>query len=111
MEERNMAGMRVGQVRRPNGPFEILERPIPDLGSATVRIKLVLDGNPFAWVQAAWCQVAGKDDSDRRSRIRSGLKPEEDPPPFQEPDGQVLQSEAEGGAGQGHGPAPAVGPR
>jgi D-arabinose 1-dehydrogenase-like Zn-dependent alcohol dehydrogenase len=33
-----MVTMRVIQVSRPNGPFEILERPIPEPGAGTVRI-------------------------------------------------------------------------
>jgi D-arabinose 1-dehydrogenase-like Zn-dependent alcohol dehydrogenase len=32
--------MRVAQVSRPNGPFEIVERPIPEPGAAAVRIKV-----------------------------------------------------------------------
>ena len=35
-----METMRVVQVARANGPFEIVERPIPDPGSAAVRIKI-----------------------------------------------------------------------
>jgi D-arabinose 1-dehydrogenase-like Zn-dependent alcohol dehydrogenase len=35
-----MAVMRVAQVSRPGGPFEIVERPIPDPGAGTVRIKV-----------------------------------------------------------------------
>ena len=35
-----MATMRVVQVSRPNGPFEIVERPIPEPGSGSVRIKV-----------------------------------------------------------------------
>jgi D-arabinose 1-dehydrogenase-like Zn-dependent alcohol dehydrogenase len=35
-----MATMRVAQVSRPNGPFEIVERPIPEPGAGTVRIKV-----------------------------------------------------------------------
>jgi D-arabinose 1-dehydrogenase-like Zn-dependent alcohol dehydrogenase len=35
-----MAGMRVAQVSRPKGPFEIVERPIPAPGPGTVRIKV-----------------------------------------------------------------------
>src|SRR5215468_7958049 len=35
-----MATMRVAQVSRPNGPFEIVERPIPEPGPGTVRIKV-----------------------------------------------------------------------
>src|SRR6516162_1880603 len=35
-----MAGMRVAQVSRPKGPFEIVERPIPEPGPGTVRIKV-----------------------------------------------------------------------
>jgi D-arabinose 1-dehydrogenase-like Zn-dependent alcohol dehydrogenase len=35
-----MAQMRVAQVARPNGPFEIVERPIPEPGLGTVRIKV-----------------------------------------------------------------------
>ncbi len=35
-----MAGMRVAQVSRPRGPFEIVERPIPEPIPGTVRIKV-----------------------------------------------------------------------
>jgi D-arabinose 1-dehydrogenase-like Zn-dependent alcohol dehydrogenase len=35
-----MATMRVVQVSRPNGPFEIVERQIPDPGAGSVRIRL-----------------------------------------------------------------------
>jgi D-arabinose 1-dehydrogenase-like Zn-dependent alcohol dehydrogenase len=36
--------MRVVQVSRPNGPFEIVERPIPGPGPGTVRIKVLACG-------------------------------------------------------------------
>jgi D-arabinose 1-dehydrogenase-like Zn-dependent alcohol dehydrogenase len=39
-----MATMRVVQVSRPNGPFEIVERPIPQPGAGTVRIKVLACG-------------------------------------------------------------------
>jgi D-arabinose 1-dehydrogenase-like Zn-dependent alcohol dehydrogenase len=35
-----MATMRVAQVSRPNGPFEIVERAIPEPGPGSVRIKV-----------------------------------------------------------------------
>src|SRR4029453_10473898 len=35
-----MATMRVVQVSRPNGPFEIVERPVPEPGTGSVRIKV-----------------------------------------------------------------------
>jgi D-arabinose 1-dehydrogenase-like Zn-dependent alcohol dehydrogenase len=35
-----MVTMRVIQVSRPNGPFEIVERPIPEPGAGTVRIRV-----------------------------------------------------------------------
>jgi len=35
-----MAVMRVVQVPRPKGPFEIVERPIPEPGAGTLRIKV-----------------------------------------------------------------------
>ncbi|MCI0684606.1 MAG: alcohol dehydrogenase [Gemmataceae bacterium] len=35
-----MAMMRVAQVSRPNGPFEIVERPVPEPTAGTVRIKV-----------------------------------------------------------------------
>jgi D-arabinose 1-dehydrogenase-like Zn-dependent alcohol dehydrogenase len=35
-----MASMRVVQVSRPNGPFEIVERQIPEPGAGSVRIKV-----------------------------------------------------------------------
>src|SRR5262245_42584290 len=39
-----MATMRVVQVPRPNGAFEIVERPIPEPGGGTVRIKVLACG-------------------------------------------------------------------
>ncbi len=36
----HMATMRVVQVSRPNGPFEIVERPIPEPGIGSVRIRV-----------------------------------------------------------------------
>lgn len=39
-----MATMRVAQVTRPNGPFEIVERPIPEPGPGSVRIKVLACG-------------------------------------------------------------------
>ena len=35
-----MATMRVAQVSRPGGPLELVERPIPDPGPGSVRIKV-----------------------------------------------------------------------
>lgn len=35
-----MAIMRVAQVSRPRGPFEIVERPVPEPGAGAVRIKV-----------------------------------------------------------------------
>jgi D-arabinose 1-dehydrogenase-like Zn-dependent alcohol dehydrogenase len=35
-----MATMRVAQVSRPKGPFETVERPIPEPSPGTVRIKV-----------------------------------------------------------------------
>src|SRR5262245_46687220 len=35
-----MATMRVAQVPRPKGPFEIVERPIPEPGAGSVRIRV-----------------------------------------------------------------------
>lgn len=35
-----MATMRVVQVPRPNGPFEIVERQIPEPGAGSVRIRV-----------------------------------------------------------------------
>ncbi len=35
-----MSKMRAGQVSRPNGPFEIVERDIPEPGAGAVRIKI-----------------------------------------------------------------------
>src|ERR1700678_2021667 len=40
MEGANMSVMRVAQVSRPKGPFEIVERPIPEPGAGSVRIKV-----------------------------------------------------------------------
>ncbi len=56
-----MASMRVVQVSRPGGPFEIVERQVPDPGPGSVRIKvqacgichsdsLVKEGT-FPWIQ------------------------------------------------------------
>src|SRR5262245_5501557 len=39
-----MATMRVVQVPRPNVPFQIVERPIPEPGAGTVRIKVLACG-------------------------------------------------------------------
>ena len=39
-----MSVMRVAQVARPKGPLEIAERPIPEPGSGTVRIKVLACG-------------------------------------------------------------------
>jgi D-arabinose 1-dehydrogenase-like Zn-dependent alcohol dehydrogenase len=39
-----MATMRVAQISRPNGPFEIVGRPIPQPGPGTVRIKVLACG-------------------------------------------------------------------
>src|SRR5215467_6503422 len=39
-----MATMRVVQVCRPNEPFEIVERPVPEPGTGTVRIKVLACG-------------------------------------------------------------------
>ena len=39
-----MAMMRVVQVSRPNGPLEIVERPVPEAGAGTVRIKVLACG-------------------------------------------------------------------
>ena len=35
-----METMRVVQISRPNGPFEIVERPIPEPGAGSVRVKV-----------------------------------------------------------------------
>jgi len=35
-----MATMRVAQITRPKGPFEIVERPIPEAGAGALRIKV-----------------------------------------------------------------------
>jgi D-arabinose 1-dehydrogenase-like Zn-dependent alcohol dehydrogenase len=39
-----MATMRVAQISRPNGPFEIVERPIPEPGPGSVRIRVLACG-------------------------------------------------------------------
>src|SRR5512136_2959879 len=39
-----MATMRVAQVARPKGPFEIVERPMPDPDVGQVRIKVAACG-------------------------------------------------------------------
>jgi D-arabinose 1-dehydrogenase-like Zn-dependent alcohol dehydrogenase len=39
-----MAAMRVAQVSGPNGPFELVERPIPEPGPGTVRIRVLACG-------------------------------------------------------------------
>ena len=38
--EEPMATMRAVQVSRPGGPFEMVERPIPEPGAGSVRIKV-----------------------------------------------------------------------
>jgi D-arabinose 1-dehydrogenase-like Zn-dependent alcohol dehydrogenase len=35
-----METMRVVQISRPNGPFEIIERPIPEPDAGSVRVKV-----------------------------------------------------------------------
>src|SRR5271165_3534143 len=35
-----MATMRVAQISRPNGPFELVDRPVPEPGPGSVRIKV-----------------------------------------------------------------------
>ena len=35
-----METMRVAQVSHPNGPFELVERPIPEPGAGSLRIKV-----------------------------------------------------------------------
>src|SRR3989442_12157360 len=37
--EEPMATMRAVQVSRPGGPFEMVERPIPEAGAGSVRVK------------------------------------------------------------------------
>ena len=39
-----MAMMRVAEVTRPKGPLEIVERPIPEPGAGSVRIKVQARG-------------------------------------------------------------------
>lgn len=39
-----MATMRVAQVSRPNGPFEIVARPMPEPGPGSVGIKVLACG-------------------------------------------------------------------
>jgi D-arabinose 1-dehydrogenase-like Zn-dependent alcohol dehydrogenase len=39
-KEEKMTTMRVAQISHPKGPFEIVERPIPEPGAGTVRIKV-----------------------------------------------------------------------
>jgi D-arabinose 1-dehydrogenase-like Zn-dependent alcohol dehydrogenase len=39
-----MAVMRVAQVSQPKGPFEIVERPVPEPGAGSVRIKVLACG-------------------------------------------------------------------
>ena len=39
-----MATMRVVQVPRPNGPFQTIDRPIPEPGAGTVRLKVLACG-------------------------------------------------------------------
>src|SRR5262245_49572280 len=40
----NMATMRVAQISRANGPFEIVERPLPKPGAGEVRVKVLACG-------------------------------------------------------------------
>jgi D-arabinose 1-dehydrogenase-like Zn-dependent alcohol dehydrogenase len=56
-----MANMRVAQVSRPKGPFEIVERPVPEPGAGSVRIRVQACGichsdsltkeGAFPWIQ------------------------------------------------------------
>jgi D-arabinose 1-dehydrogenase-like Zn-dependent alcohol dehydrogenase len=39
-----MAMMRVAQVSRPKGPLELVERPVPEPGPGTVRIRILACG-------------------------------------------------------------------
>ena len=39
-----MATMRAVQVSRPNGPFEIVERQIPEPGAGSIRIRVQVCG-------------------------------------------------------------------
>lgn len=39
-----MASMRAAQVPRPNAPFEIVDRPVPDPGAGAVRVKVLACG-------------------------------------------------------------------
>ena len=54
-----MATMRVAQVSRPKGPFEIVERPIPEPGAGTVRIAVracgVCHSDSLTKEGALWC--------------------------------------------------------
>lgn len=40
----SLSTYRVAQISRPNGPFEIVERPIPEPGAGTVRIRVLACG-------------------------------------------------------------------
>jgi D-arabinose 1-dehydrogenase-like Zn-dependent alcohol dehydrogenase len=35
-----MTTMRVAQVPHPKGPFEVVERPVPEPGAGSVRVKV-----------------------------------------------------------------------
>jgi len=43
-QDGSSATMRVAQVSRPNGPLELVERPLPQPGSGTVRIRVLACG-------------------------------------------------------------------
>ena len=84
-----MATMRVAQVSRPKGPFEIVERPIPEPGPGTVRIKvracgichsdsLIKEGAfpGFQYPRVPGHEVAGVIDAVGAGRRRLGAGPE-----------------------------------
>src|SRR5437867_3093678 len=78
--EEPMATMRAVQVSRPGGPFEMVERPIPEPGAGSVRIKVRACGichSDALTKEGGWPgmqhprvpghEVAGAIDADRKS--------------------------------------------
>ena len=68
--------MRVAQVTRPGGPLELVERPIPDPGPGSVRIKVQACGvchtDVFTkeghWPGITFPRVPGRGSGARRAR-------------------------------------------
>ena len=63
-----MATMRVVQVPRPNGPFEIVERTLPEPGAGSVRIKVQACGicHSDSLTKEGTCRAAARSRAGRR---------------------------------------------